>query len=72
MANAWIQALKEYNKNNKEQLSEYYKANKEHISQQKGQKHTCVCGKEYTHNHKSRHEKSMFHKKFVESQKVKY
>ena len=29
------------------------------------EKHTCGCGKEYVKHHKARHEKSVFHHKFL-------
>jgi len=60
---------KEYNENNKEQIKEqrkeYREANKDKISQQKSQKHTCICGKEYSHSDKKRHERSIKHQKFL-------
>lgn len=55
----------EYRSANIEQIAhrdkQYRDANKEHIKQHKGLKHMCECGVEYTHCHKSRHEKSKKH-----------
>ncbi len=66
-----LQRVKEYNVQNKEQICEnnkqYRVANKDKIKAHKSQVCQCICGKSYTHNHKSRHEKTKFHVKFLEN-----
>ena len=54
-----VEKRKEYNK---EYNKEYRDNNKEQIKANKSKVCICeICNKEYTHNHKSRHEKSKFH-----------
>jgi len=60
---------KEYRQDNKEQIKEYKQQynekNKEKIQEHKNKVCLCECGKKYTHSHKLRHEKSKFHKTFL-------
>ena len=60
---------KEYRQDNKEQIKEYKQQynekNKEKIQEHKNKVCICECGKKYTHSHKLRHEKSKFHKIFL-------
>ena len=62
---------KEYRQDNKEQIKEYKQQynekNKEKIQEHKNKVCLCECGKKYTHSHKLRHEKSKFHKTFLNS-----
>ena len=62
---------KEYYENNKTKLIDRAKAhyidNKGKILQYQGQKHICSCGKEYTHHHKSRHERSKKHQEYLKT-----
>jgi len=62
---------KQYCEKNKEQIAkrkkEYYEKNKEQIWLKRKEKYTCVCGKIYTHNNKSRHYNSEFHLDFIEN-----
>jgi hypothetical protein len=58
--------IQEYRENNKEKNIlyhvEYRKNNKEKLKEHKYKICNCeICGKDYTHNHKSRHEKTIFH-----------
>ena len=57
---------KQYREKNKEKIlenqKEYYEANKEKLLE----KHICECGREYTYNHKKRHEKSQYHTEHLE------
>ena len=57
---------KEYHIKNKEKINEktreYYINNKEKIKERKSKFCTCeICGKTYTHQNNSRHEKTVFH-----------
>lgn len=61
-----IQKVREYAETHKELIKEkgklYRLKNADKIKQVKGQVCECnVCGKTYTHNHKSRHEKTQYH-----------
>ena len=47
---------------------EYYDKNKTEILRKQLVKNTCECGKQYTQNHKKRHEKSKKHIDFINSQ----
>lgn len=49
-------------------LKQYQIDNKEKITEQKKIKITCECGTSYTKNHKTRHEKSNKHIKFIKSE----
>ena len=49
----------------KERVNLYRENNKETITEKKATKYMCKCGKEYTNCHKSRHEKTQFHQKFL-------
>jgi len=44
---------------------EYYEANKAEILRKQLVKHICECGKQYTQNHKKRHEKTKKHIDFI-------
>ena len=59
----------QYYQDNKEYKIEYqhqyYDKNKEKIQEHKNKVCLCKCGKTYTHHHKLRHEKSKFHKIFL-------
>jgi len=61
---------KKYYLNNTEKIKEksnqWYKNNKEKVKQIHSQKHTCVCGIEYTYGNKSRHEQTQRHLSKVE------
>jgi len=63
---------KEYREKNKEILSEkkkeWYEKNKEEINKKMKEKYTCICGSTISKNSKNRHEKSIKHKNFIESQ----
>ena len=50
--------IKQYN-------AQYRNENKEKIHQQQNVKTSCSCGGRYTHNHKSRHEKSIKHQNYI-------
>ena len=64
---------REYREKNKEKIQEYFseyireynEKNKEKIQERKSRVCLCPCGKTYTHSHKLRHEKSKFHKIFL-------
>jgi hypothetical protein len=58
-----LEKKKEYYENNKDKVKEYYENNKEIILE----KMDCACGKTYTKNNKSRHERSQFHCQFIET-----
>jgi hypothetical protein len=66
---------KEYYEDNKDviltHIKNYKEANKEKILENKNKKHICECGGIYTHQHKSRHLKSIKHCKYIESQEIK-
>jgi hypothetical protein len=66
-----IQKKAVYNEANREVKNEkgreYYYANKEKVLNRNKEKHTCICGMEYTLGHKSRHEKTMQHQDFFKS-----
>jgi len=61
----------EYNEANRETLNqkgkEYYYANKEKVLNRIKEKHTCICGIEYTLGHKTRHEKTMRHQEYIKN-----
>jgi len=69
--------IKEYQEKNKEKISEkrkeYYEKNKEKLiekrREKRKEKYTCICGSTISKNSKSKHEKSIKHQKFIESQK---
>ena len=60
-----------YHEANREVLNdkakEYYYANKEKVLNRIKEKHTCICGVEYTLGHKSRHEKTMHHQEYIKN-----
>jgi hypothetical protein len=62
---------KQYNEEHKEKLREqrkqYREEHKEEIKAHKSQKFDCECGVRITIGHKSRHEKSKIHQKYVDS-----
>ena len=49
----------------KERVREYNEKNKEKIQEHKNKVCLCICGKEYTHSHKLRHERTQFHLNFI-------
>jgi hypothetical protein len=51
----------EYNK-------KYYNKHKSRILTEANEKHICICGAQYTHHHKARHEKSQKHITFINAQ----
>ena len=68
---AILQKAHEYAASHKEQIKEnkkiYRKNNIEKIKARKSMVCICeICNKEYTHNHKSRHEKTKFHLKVLD------
>jgi hypothetical protein len=62
---------KKYRYDNKEIIkaskNKYYQDNKETIRKLLGKKCVCECGMDYTHNHKSRHIKSIKHQTFIQT-----
>ena len=64
---------KEYNvyhrKHKAEYDKEYKEANREKIKEKRGKIEICICGVEYTHDHKLRHEKTMIHQKWLDNHK---
>jgi len=60
---------KEYRQDNKEYFinykAEYFQKNKERITSKNNKVCICECGKEYTYRNRLRHEKSNFHKIFL-------
>jgi hypothetical protein len=60
---------KKYREANKEKIKEckkkYYEANKEKSLEKQKQKYICLCGVEITITHRSRHEKSIKHLKYI-------
>ena len=63
---------KEWYNDNKERIQErqkeYRNNNKERIQERQNRQCTCICGSCYTHWHKSRHEKSLKHQSYINSQ----
>ena len=59
----------QYRQDNRELLNQnmkqYYQNNKQAIKQYKSEKLLCACGKQYTRNHKARHEKSKKHLNYI-------
>jgi len=51
-----------------EEKRKYYKNNLDKIKAHSSEKITCLCGKEYTRGHKSRHEGLLVHHKWLETQ----
>jgi hypothetical protein len=60
-----------YRENNKEVLSDYKKQYRENKIELLTEKIKCECGGIYTHQHKSTHQKTKKHCKFIESQITK-
>ena len=60
---------KEYRQDNKEYFinykAEYFQKNKERITSKNNKVCICECGKEYTYQNRLRHEKTKFHKTFL-------
>lgn len=61
--------VKEYREKNKEYLQEYREKNREQLYKKQNEKYTCGCGKTFSKQNKTRHERSKKHLKWVESQK---
>lgn len=63
---------KQYRDKNKTQLldkkKKYYEANKQKIKEYQQQKFECPCSGKYTQSHKSIHEKTKKHQKYLEQQ----
>ena len=61
---------KEYNENNKEKRKEnnkeYREKNKEKIKERHAQPYTCECGRTFRIDGKAPHERTLFHKQFME------
>jgi hypothetical protein len=53
------------NRTEKEYQKEYRQSNREKLIEKKKEKHTCECGGEYTHSHKSRHIKTNKHQSYL-------
>jgi hypothetical protein len=67
-----LERVHNYAKTHKQEISErgklYRENNKEEIKARKSKPCVCeICGKSYTHNHKSRHLKSKFHENFLKA-----
>lgn len=66
---------KEYRKINNKKLNEYdrqkYIKNREFILKKQAEIKVCICGLNYTHNHKSRHLKSKKHQQYLAKQELK-
>ena len=62
----------EYYEENKDKvlnkLKVYRENNKEKLKERKSEKHSCECGKNYTINHKKRHERTKFHQDYINNQ----
>ena len=54
-----------FNLKNPNRGTKYYHQNKEKIKERNSKVCVCVCGKEYSHQHKLRHERTQFHQKFL-------
>ncbi len=52
----------------KEYREEYYSKNKDVLNAKANAKHTCECGGNYAHKHRSTHFKTLKHQKFVKQQ----
>jgi hypothetical protein len=65
---------KEYYKANADKLrikrKEYYKENKDIVREQQKQKFKCECGREIQLSEKSRHQKSIIHKKLMNKEDI--
>ena len=63
---------REYYDNNKDKIAaqqrEYYEANKSAIHEKLKEKTTCVCGSCYRRTDKSKHERTIKHQTFINSQ----
>jgi hypothetical protein len=66
-----IDKAKEYRLENIDKLKDYLKNYREKnnniLKEKKKEKMTCICGIDFTKNHKSRHERSQFHCEFIQS-----
>ncbi len=71
-----ILRLKEkiYREKNKDRINDYLKhyrnKNRDKIHEKSNQKHTCVCGNNYTQGNKKRHLRSAKHQKWWDEQKI--
>jgi len=64
---AYLEANREKIQIRKKDYDEVYRSiNKDKIQEHKSQKFLCQCGVEYTHNHKSRHEKTKIHIQYID------
>jgi len=58
------------NKNEiKKKKQKYYNENKQKILEAESEIFKCICGREYTKNHRKRHERSKIHQKYINQQK---
>tara|TARA_R110000868_G_scaffold266533_1_gene525722 strand:+ start:4521 stop:5168 length:648 start_codon:yes stop_codon:yes gene_type:complete len=67
-----IEKHRQYYEKHKEEIKEYdkqyYEKHKEEISEKQKQIYDCVCGKQSTIHHKTRHEKTKHHINFISNQ----
>ena len=64
---AYLEANREKIQISKKDYDVVYRSiNKDKIQEHKSQKFLCQCGVEYTHNHKSRHEKTKIHIQYID------
>jgi hypothetical protein len=60
-----LEAKKKYRESHREEAikrsAEHYNKNKEEINKKRKEKITCICGMEYSYNHKARHYKTKRH-----------
>ena len=62
---------KQYAEKNKEDIKkrqdEYRQINKETIKEHYSKQYSCICGGQYTHAHKKRHERNEIHQKYLQT-----
>jgi hypothetical protein len=56
--------------NHKARQKKYRESNKEIINAKQNQQYTCACGGNYQHSHKSKHERTKKHIKYLEEQNL--
>ena len=59
------QSYEKHKEQRLKQTKQYRENNKEKIQERQSRVCLCPCGKEYTNHHKLRHEKSQFHRNFL-------